>query len=166
MALPQRPPSKSARKRKRFPWVLGVIVSVGFIAIFAFIILALLILKSQGPTQGGSIVTIISAVAGFVIGVFGLLLSFLQWHRPHHPQPLDLSEPFSRTSLQKTPLNDNDRLPPSDSPIDRPQNGGNPTNEQNLNMLIQARLQRGWTQADLAEKVGVATKTVARWEGG
>ncbi|HET8846999.1 MAG TPA: helix-turn-helix transcriptional regulator [Ktedonobacteraceae bacterium] len=32
-----------------------------------------------------------------------------------------------------------------------------------MHLLIQARLRQGWVQADLAEKIGVATKTVARW---
>jgi DNA-binding XRE family transcriptional regulator len=35
-----------------------------------------------------------------------------------------------------------------------------------MQRLIQARLRQGWTQADLAEKMGVATKTVVRWEAG
>lgn len=39
-------------------------------------------------------------------------------------------------------------------------------NEQKMHVLIQARLRQGWAQADLAEKMKVATKTVARWEAG
>ncbi len=39
-------------------------------------------------------------------------------------------------------------------------------NEQKRHLLIQARLHQGWAQAELAEHMGVATKTVARWEAG
>src|SRR5258707_6360762 len=43
---------------------------------------------------------------------------------------------------------------------------GNMVNEQKMYVLIQARVRQGWAQADLAEHMGVATKTVARWESG
>lgn len=43
---------------------------------------------------------------------------------------------------------------------------GTMRNEQRRQVLIQARLRQGWTQADLAENMGVATKTIARWENG
>lgn len=39
-------------------------------------------------------------------------------------------------------------------------------NRQRMQALILARLRQGWTHTDLAEKMGVATKTVARWETG
>lgn len=74
------------RKSKRFPWLLAMIMSVGFIAILAFIIVTLLILQSQGPSQGTNTLTIISIVVGFVIGVLSLLISFLQWHHSR-PEP-------------------------------------------------------------------------------
>ena len=77
---PQRSTSKRAHKHKRFPWLLGVLVSIGFIAILAFIIVTLLILQSQGISQGMNTLTIISIVVGFVISVLSLLISFLQWH--------------------------------------------------------------------------------------
>lgn len=38
--------------------------------------------------------------------------------------------------------------------------------ERKTYILIRARLQHGWTQADLAEKVGVDSKTISRWEKG
>lgn len=39
-------------------------------------------------------------------------------------------------------------------------------NNANLRALIDARLQRGWTQAELAVQVGVVPQTVIRWENG
>jgi tetratricopeptide (TPR) repeat protein/transcriptional regulator with XRE-family HTH domain len=39
-------------------------------------------------------------------------------------------------------------------------------NHYKTHMLIQARLRRGWTRAELAEKIGVAPKTILRWENG
>ncbi len=91
MALsPQRSEVLRAHRRKRFPWLLGMTVSLGFIAILAFVIVTLLILQSQGISQGINILTIISIVVGFVISVLSLLISFLQWH---HPQRGDQPEP-------------------------------------------------------------------------
>jgi hypothetical protein len=55
-----------------------VLVSLGFIAILAFIIVTLLILQSQGLSQGMNTLTIISIVVGFVISVLSLLISILQ----------------------------------------------------------------------------------------
>jgi hypothetical protein len=43
----QRPPFERAQQRKKFPWILGVIASIGFMAILAFVIVTLLILQSQ-----------------------------------------------------------------------------------------------------------------------
>jgi WD40 repeat protein len=79
------PRSHTHQKRKRFPWVLGVIISSGFIIIFAFVVITLLVLRSQGPSQGINTLTILSIVGGFVIGVLSLLVSFLQWHHPKDP---------------------------------------------------------------------------------
>jgi WD40 repeat protein len=111
--LPQRSPIEKAPKRKQFPWILGIIVSIGLMAILAFVILTLLILQSQGITKGINTLTIISIVVGFVIGVFSLLFSFLQWH---HPQPLGLSEPLLRSLLQPTALNRIEHLPSPSPP--------------------------------------------------
>jgi WD40 repeat protein len=96
----QRPPFERAQQRKKLPWILGVIASMGFMAILAFVIVTLLILQSQGVTQGVSTLTIISIAAGFVMSVCGLLLSFLQWH---HPRPVDRSEP-SHHALLSPPI--------------------------------------------------------------
>jgi tetratricopeptide (TPR) repeat protein/DNA-binding XRE family transcriptional regulator len=166
MVLPRGTPSKSVQKSRRFPWILGVIVSTGFLAILAFVIVTLVILQSQGISRGINTLTIISIVGSFIIGVCGLLLSFLQWHRPHHSQPFDQPNSTSHTLLQKPVLKSIDRLPPSNTVTDQVQNGEDPLDEQKINMLIQTRLKRGWTQADLAKKVGVTTNTVARWESG
>jgi NhaP-type Na+/H+ or K+/H+ antiporter len=50
------------------------------LAIISFTFAAFLILHTQGTTQGISTLTIISIVFGVVIGLLGLMLSFLQWH--------------------------------------------------------------------------------------
>src|SRR5437588_12800112 len=89
-------------KRKRFPWTLGIIMSLGLIAILAFVILTLLILQRQGMTQAINTLTIISIVVGFVMSVLGLLISFLQWH---HPQPTDQPEPALHALPQTLILN-------------------------------------------------------------
>src|SRR6266852_831216 len=132
----QRSPAESVPKRKRFPRTLGIIVSLGFMAILAFVILALLILRSQGITQGINTLTIISIIVGFVMSVLGLLISFLQWH---HPQPTDQSEtslhalpqalilnhlersrsPGSPTGPQEQHTENNADLPPSPAPRSR-----------------------------------------------
>ena len=98
-------PSPEARsdmlhKRRRFPWMLGVIVSSVFIVIFAFVVVTLLILRSQGPTQGINTLTILSIVGGFVIGVLSLLVSFLQWH---HPKDTSASEKVIPASFVQIP---------------------------------------------------------------
>jgi hypothetical protein len=66
-----------------------MMVSLGLMAILAFVIVTLLILQSQGISQGVNTLTIISIVAGFMISVFSLLISFLQWRHPH---PADRAE--------------------------------------------------------------------------
>jgi len=50
-------------------------VSLGVMAILAFVILTLLILQRQGMTQVLNTLTIISIVVGFVMSVLGLLIS-------------------------------------------------------------------------------------------
>ena len=105
---------KRAPKRKRFPWTRGIIVSLGLMAILAFIIVTLLILWSQGMTQGINTLTIISIVIGFAISVLSLLVSFLQWH---HPKPTDRSEPDLHVIPQMLSLNQIEcPLPPDSSP--------------------------------------------------
>ncbi|HEY0752365.1 MAG TPA: tetratricopeptide repeat protein [Ktedonobacteraceae bacterium] len=39
-------------------------------------------------------------------------------------------------------------------------------NSYKTHLLVQARLRRGWTRADLAQEMGVAKKTILRWENG
>src|SRR5947207_2765932 len=116
---PQRLEEVRAHKRKRFSWLLGVLVSLGVIAILAFVVVALLILQSQGISQGVNTLTVISIVVGFVISVLSLLISFLQWH---HPQPGgDRPEPPFVPLLQASGSTSPDLLPSlakKDHPID------------------------------------------------
>src|SRR6266496_169178 len=90
----QSPEAQSVmpQKRKPFPWMLGVIVSSVFIFIFAFVVIALLILRSQGVAQGINTLTVLSIVVGFVVSVLSLLVSFLQWHHPKDTSASDMSE--------------------------------------------------------------------------
>ena len=110
----QRSSVESVPKRKRFPWTLGIIVSLGLMAILAFVMLTLLILQRQGMTQAINTLTIISIVVGFVMSVLGLLISFLQWH---HPQPTDQPEPPLHSLSQTLTLDYTERSRPPDSPI-------------------------------------------------
>jgi hypothetical protein len=82
-------------------------------AILAFVILTLLILRSLGISQGINILTIISIVATFMIGVFGLLISYLQWH---HPRPVGRSEPSLHSLLQAPTFDGLEHLPHPSSP--------------------------------------------------
>lgn len=77
--------SDPPQKRRRFSWILGIVLSSGFLVILAFVVLTLLVLRSQGITQGINTLTILSIVVGFVMSVLTLLVSFLQWHHPHSP---------------------------------------------------------------------------------
>ena len=104
---------ESVPKRKRFPWTLGIIMSLGLMAILAFVVVTLLILRSQGITQGINTLTIISIVVGFVISILSLLISFLQWH---HPQPGDQSKPSLHTLPQTLILDSIERSRSLDSP--------------------------------------------------
>ncbi len=72
-------------KRRQFPWMIGVLVSSMLLAILVFIAITLLVLSSQGVTQGLTTLTILSIVAGFVVSLLSLLVSFLQWHHPKAP---------------------------------------------------------------------------------
>src|SRR5438045_518907 len=83
-------PSRGARsatkqKRKRFPWVIGVLVSSVLIIILVLVVVTLLVLGSQGVTQAINTLTILSIVVGFVVSLLSLLVSFLQWHHPKAP---------------------------------------------------------------------------------
>src|SRR6266567_1525902 len=83
-------PSRGARsdtqpKRKRFSWMIGVLVSSVLLIILVFVVVTLLVLRSQGVTQGINTLTIFSIVAGFVVSLLSLLVSFLQWHHPKAP---------------------------------------------------------------------------------
>jgi len=71
----QSSPVERTPKRKRFAWSIGIMVSLGVMAILAFVILTLLILQRQGMTQVLNTLTIISIVVGFVMSVLGLLIS-------------------------------------------------------------------------------------------
>src|ERR1700730_6023303 len=77
--------SATKQKRKRFPWVIGVLVSIVLIVILVFVMVTLLVLSSQGVTQGITTLTILSIVVGFVVSLLSLLVSFLQWHHPKAP---------------------------------------------------------------------------------
>jgi WD40 repeat protein len=149
MALPpQRTPFERAPKRKRFPWILGVIVSIGFLAILVFAIIALLILRSQGITQGVNTLTIISIIVGFMIGVLGLLISFLQWH---HPQPLELSEPLLRSLLQPAALDSSERLQLPGFPT-APQHKDVESNEESLPSPTSRSRHVDWGEAPQADQ--------------
>jgi WD40 repeat protein len=86
-------------------------------ASLAFIILAVLIVRSQGPTQSAIILSIITSVGGFVIGVFSLVFSFLQWHHPHSVD--HRSEP-ALASLSQTPAFESSEHPPSPGSLTAP----------------------------------------------
>jgi WD40 repeat protein len=77
------PRSRVQHKRHQFPWLLGMIISSVFI--IAFVVITLLILRSQSPTQSINTLTILSIVGSFVIGVLSLLFSYLQWRHPRDP---------------------------------------------------------------------------------
>ena len=94
------PRSHIQHKSKQFPWLLGVIVSSVLIVIFAFVVITLLVLRSQGPAQGINTLTILSIVGGFVIGVLSLLFSYLQWH---HPKDASASEKIIPASFVQIP---------------------------------------------------------------
>src|SRR2546428_827989 len=94
--------SATKQKRKRFPWVIGVLVSIVLIAILVFVVVTLLILSSQGATQGINTLTILSIVVGFVVSILSLLVSFLQWHHPKAPPASE--EIIAASGFQTPPL--------------------------------------------------------------
>src|SRR2546429_5904015 len=91
--------SATKQKRKRFPWVIGVAVSIVLIALLVFVVFTLLIVRSQGVTQGITTLTVISIVVGCVVSILGLLVSFLQWHHPKAPPASEEIVPASRDHL-------------------------------------------------------------------
>src|SRR6266699_4642163 len=98
-------------KRRQFPWMIGVLVSSMLLAILVFIAITLLGLSRQGVTQGLTTLTILSIVAGFVVSLLSLLVSFLQWH---HPKAPPASEEIPAASVfQMPPMSTSDH-PQSD----------------------------------------------------
>src|SRR5450631_1543312 len=102
------PRSHVQHKRHQFPWLVGMIMSSVFI--IAFVVITLLILRSQGPTQSINTLTILSIVGSFVIGVLSLLFSYLQWRHPRDASPpfvpmppLDTVEPPHMAVLLNKP---------------------------------------------------------------
>ncbi len=103
--------SDTKQKRKRFPWMIGVLVSSVLIVILVFVVVTLLVLSSQGVTQGITTLTILSIVAGFVVSVLSLLVSFLQWH---HPKVPSVSEEIVAAAVFQTPPLSTSEHPQSD----------------------------------------------------
>jgi WD40 repeat protein len=68
--------------------------------IIAFVVITLLVLRSQGPTQSINTLTILSIVGSFVIGVLSLLFSYLQWR---HPRDTSAPEKIISTSFVQIP---------------------------------------------------------------
>ena len=93
--------SATEQKRKRFPWMIGILVSIVLIVILVFVVVTLLVLRSQGVTQGINTLTILSIVVGFVVSLLSLLVSFLQWH---HPKAPPASKEIIAASVLQTPL--------------------------------------------------------------
>jgi NB-ARC domain len=82
------------QQRKQFSWVLSIVVCTVIVAIIAFIVITILIFKSQGITRGINTLTIISIIVGVVIGLLSLMISFLQWHHSKHSGALEPSPVF------------------------------------------------------------------------
>src|SRR5579884_1363975 len=85
---------------KQFPWVLGMVVSGVLVAILGFVVVVLLVLRTQGMTQGVTTLTILSIVVGVVLSLLSLLVSFLQWHHPKVPPE---SEKITTAPILQTP---------------------------------------------------------------
>src|SRR6266567_4389806 len=102
-------PSRGARsdtqlKHRRFSWMMGVLVSSVLLVILIFVVVTLLVLSSQGVTQGINTLTILSIVVVFVVSVLSLLVSFLQWHHPKAPPASEelIAASFFQTSSRST----------------------------------------------------------------
>src|SRR2546421_4077952 len=156
------PPQKSSfervQQRKRFPWILGVMVSIAFLAILAFVIVTLLILQSQGISRGINTLTIISIVGSFMIGVFGLLLSFLQWH---HSRLSNQSELTQHSSPQTSPLGSVGHLP-SSSTLVSPLQQYKESNVDLLPLPSQKNHRIDWGEAPHAEQFYGRDRELAR----
>jgi WD40 repeat protein len=138
------PRSRAQHKRKWFPWMLGIIISSGFIIIFAFVVITLLVLRSQGPSQGINTLTILSIVGGFVIGVLSLLVSFLQWHHPKDPP---LSEKSVAASFIQTHSSTTNEHPQSPIQLDDPQRQLIEKNTGALALTNQTKRRFDWGEA-------------------
>jgi WD40 repeat protein len=105
-------------KRRQFPWMIGVLVSSVLLAILVFVAITLLVLSSQGVTHGLTTLTILSIVAGFVVSLLSLLVSFLQWHHPKAPPASE--DLISAAVFQTSPLSTSEH-PQSDVFLNDPQ---------------------------------------------
>jgi WD40 repeat protein len=103
--------SATKPKRKRFSWMVGILVSSVFIVILVFVVVTLLVLRSQGVTQGINTLLIISIVAGFVVSVLSLLVSSLQLH---HAKAFPASQESITASIFQTPPLSTSEPPQSD----------------------------------------------------
>src|SRR5262249_35146936 len=147
---PQKSSVKRTRKHKRFSRLLGVLVSLGLIAILAFVVVTLLILRSQGISQARDTLTIISIVVGFVISVLSLLISFLQWH---HPQREDRPESSTASHLQASPNASLDTLSsPSISTTSHQQNSSINRNTKPPDSLAKGSHSIDWGEAPDSEQ--------------
>ena len=153
--------SATKQKRKRFPWLIGILVSIVLIVILVFVVVTLLVLRSQGVTQGITTLTILSIVAGFAVSVLSLLVSFLQWH---HPKALPASEEIIAASRDHLlPLSTSEH-PQSDSfPNDPRQEGA----EKTLLPSVDQRNQRfDWGEAPHMDQFygrGQELATLKQW---
>ncbi len=89
----QNPLSDETKKRKWRPQLHLIIISSVIAAIIGLTIMTILIIKSQGLTQGVVTLTIVSILTGMIIGLLGLMLNSFQWlssrsSYEHHP-PVD-----------------------------------------------------------------------------
>jgi hypothetical protein len=134
--------SATKQKRKRFPWVIGVLVSSVLIAILVLVAATLLVLSNQGVTQGISTLTILSIVVGFVVSLLSLLVSFLQWH---HPKAPPASEEIPAASVfQMPPMSTSDH-PQSDGFPNDPRREG--TEKTTLPSVDQRSQRFDWGEA-------------------
>src|SRR4051812_36776570 len=93
----------------RIPWIAAGIVLA---AILTFSLATLFILRNQGITQGTSTLTVLSIIAGVILGLLGFLFTFLQWF---HSRYSEISHSPTIPSSPSQPLQD--ILPPSSSAL-------------------------------------------------
>ena len=96
--LPESQPNEKNR-RKQGAWVHRAVTGVILTAVVVFAAAALLILSKQGLTQGATTLTVISIIAGVVISLLVLLLTYFQWI---HTRPINTPEqqPLPGSQLQ------------------------------------------------------------------